>query len=521
MNLKNKYIYPLIFSIYPVIALTAYNINELDIRDTWRSLIFSTLAGMATWLLLQIFLRNWGKSAAITSMILGVIYAYGHIYIAIKKTYFFGDFLIGRHRFLLPTIFGLLTVGIIRTLKKHPAVNLNETLNWIAFFLLAWPTFQIISYETAVLFDEPISQTAEISLDGDTLSDQEKPDIYYIILDAYGRADILKNLYGYDNEPFLNELRELGFYVAECSQSNYPQTKVSLAASLNMDYEQDLWRGGNYQKKAFDTLITHSRVRQILEEEEGYITVAFLSGHRWSEITDASVYLSFDDVDISKLNQNTTFNTINNFEIQLIETTIFVALSDLELLSRQLNVRSTGYLRHRERVLFSLETLVEVPNIDGPKFVFAHIVAPHRPFVFSPTGEEIIGPDGEITVEEDYATGYINQVSFLNMRVIPVVKSIIEQSETPPVIIIQGDHGPSGTEPSERAAILNAYYLPNGGNETLYPSISPVNTFRAVLNYYFGYTLDILDDYHFRSTPKDSPSEYPLVPNTGSLCTDG
>jgi hypothetical protein len=44
----------------------------------------------------------------------------------------------------------------------------------------------------------------------------------------------------------------------------------------------------------------------------------------------------------------------------------------------------------------------------------------------------------------------------------------------------------------ERTSILNAYYLPNGGSQDLYPTISPVNSFRIVLNTYFGTNLELL-----------------------------
>jgi hypothetical protein len=47
------------------------------------------------------------------------------------------------------------------------------------------------------------------------------PDIYYVILDGYARADILDELYGYDNSRFLDYLERHGFFVAETSHSNY------------------------------------------------------------------------------------------------------------------------------------------------------------------------------------------------------------------------------------------------------------------------------------------------------------
>jgi hypothetical protein len=42
--------------------------------------------------------------------------------------------------------------------------------------------------------------------------------------------------------------------------------------------------------------------------------------------------------------------------------------------------------------------------------------------------------------------------------------------------------------------ILNALYLPNGGGEALYGSITPVNTFRLILQRYFQGDIDLLPD---------------------------
>jgi hypothetical protein len=78
---------------------------------------------------------------------------------------------------------------------------------------------------------------------------------------------------------------------------------------------------------------------------------------------------------------------------------------------------------------------------------------------------------------------------------------LLAESSQPPVIIVQGDHGPGSLlnwrSPSrtclwERTGILNAYYLPEGGKNLLYPAITPVNSFRVVLNAYFGANLQML-----------------------------
>ena len=54
----------------------------------------------------------------------------------------------------------------------------------------------------------------------------------------------------------------------------------------------------------------------------------------------------------------------------------------------------------------------------------------------------------------------------------------------------------------ERLSIFNAYYLPGGGNEKLYPEISPVNTFRIVFNHYFDTNFEILKDESYYSLIK-------------------
>src|SRR5690606_4975773 len=62
------------------------------------------------------------------------------------------------------------------------------------------------------------------------------PDIALIILDGYARQDVLESMYGYDNQPFLDHLRDSGFDVADASVANYSITHLSLAALLNMSY---------------------------------------------------------------------------------------------------------------------------------------------------------------------------------------------------------------------------------------------------------------------------------------------
>jgi hypothetical protein len=102
--------------------------------------------------------------------------------------------------------------------------------------------------------------------------------------------------------------------------------------------------------------------------------------------------------------------------------------------------------------------------------------------------------------------GYVSQLQYINYKLTEVIEAILSQSERPPIIILQGDHGSRSTAEGfgkinfrEAFPILNAYYLPNGGKKYLYEAISPVNTFRVIFNHYLGENFELLEDksYHF------------------------
>jgi hypothetical protein len=175
--------------------------------------------------------------------------------------------------------------------------------------------------------------------------------------------------------------------------------------------------------------------------------------------------------------------------------------------------------------LYALDELPKVPDLPGPKFVFAHILLPHKPFVFGPDGQflELASPyslneDTATSNEVRYEVGYRWQVEYLNKRVAPVLQHIIANSAVPPIIIVQGDHGPTEKHSSRQArlTILNAYFLPGGGEKALYPSITPVNTFRVIFDTYFGSQLGLLNDASYYYDLYNAT--YELIPNESADC---
>jgi hypothetical protein len=330
-----------------------------------------------------------------------------------------------------------------------------------------------------------------------TTNENDQPDIYYIILDGYARADVLLGYMDYDNSEFLNALRMRGFYVADCSQTNYGYTDFSLSSSLNYEYLDVL--GVDHTRAERVALLKHSAMRSFAEAN-GYKIVAFPTGWAATEWTDADYYVDYEH----------PATALTEFETLLLNTTPVRIFGDFQLLKQ--GDASSRDLR-RLRVFSLLENIKKLPNKDEKLFVFAHIIAPHFPYSFGPDGG-LSSFKGEGATLDDVKMAYVDQVKFVNHEVLAVVDTLIARSKIPPIIVVQGDHGPppdlSFTH-LEKMPILNAYYLPGISMEkVLYPSISPVNTFRIIQNSYFGQDLPLLEDRSYYA-PSENRTDFQLV----------
>lgn len=497
-------LHPLLFALYPILALLALNIEETHLTTGVRPIGISIFGCILSLLLFRMITKNWFRAGIITSLLLIWFYSYGHIYNYIEGISLF-SFTIGRHRFL--ALLWLSLGGILiwwAGTRLRALYTTTKLFNMIAIIVIMWPIAQLTlhginKYKVA---QEAANNLKQDFLDERTTSlNQLNPDIYYIILDGYARDDILAKHYGLDNTPFLEQLEEMGFYVARCSQSNYAQTQLSLASSLNFDYLEnidDRYAAGNKSRLGLSQLIRDNATRELLKSI-GYTVIAFDSGYEPTRLKDADLYLSSGFA-----------SDINDFEDLLLRTTlgrIFTEGIAFLNLPPDWEARDQA---HRERILFTLEHLNTLPEVEGPKFVFVHLIIPHWPHVF--------GPDGQPVHENpDSVSGYRDQVQFINTQITPIIDKLLAESEQTPIIIIQGDHGSIIESPKQRMSILNAYKFPDSMKDDLYPGLSPVNTFRMVFNYLLGSQEGLLEDNAFYSS-YDDPYEYQIIPNGRGDC---
>ena len=196
-----------------------------------RSLTLAILITFIGILFLSLVTKNRDKGNLLTSLVLLIFFSYGHIYVYLISV-FGKEF---RHLYL---ILGFLIVGGVLTWLILKARTISQTITRRLFYAgLVLIVLTLTPIITNAVKGEIARRETKGSVQVSTESiNVEKPDIYLIILDSYTRADVLEKYYHFDNSPFLNQLRDMGFYVAACSQSNYPTTRFSLSSLFMSDY---------------------------------------------------------------------------------------------------------------------------------------------------------------------------------------------------------------------------------------------------------------------------------------------
>ncbi len=485
--------HPFLFAILPILILFSQNQDEapLGIVLLWlavTTVLTTMLLGLAQWLV-----GNLLKATLLVSAFNLLFFTYGRAF----------DFLMTLkwpilsqttwHRIELLTSLSILVAvfSYLRTTRRD-LLPLSKFLSGVLCILAIFTSAKILGVVREASTLQFLKQQECEHAKYQPITPQEtdspdKPDIYYIILDAYARHDVLKNVYNHVNEPFLESLRSHGFYVADKSCSNYPFTFMSLPSSLNMQYfdEEFKPKGGIPDRWVFRKYCHRPLISRILQSK-GYRFIQTATNVGLTETSDYAdelkcYYPSWLQREFSQVLLRTT-------PLRLFEPNI-------------------AYMH-----LNTFAELAKVPEIPGPKFTFAHIICPHRPFVFGCDGTILDDQPQDLVVQnERYSaarSAYANQVAFINKLVIDTVDQIVAKSKSPPIIIVHGDHGTSlltnrgkyrkvknfDVLAQERLPILNAYLVPDKMREKLYPNISPVNTFRLLLSECFGEDFPLLPD---------------------------
>lgn len=316
-----------------------------------------------------------------------------------------------------------------------------------------------------------------------------KPDIYFLLFDAYTSSLALKEQYQYDNGDFDRFLKAKGFHLQRESFSNYKYTILSMPSILNMGYLDKLRdvKGGPVAEYYYLSDLIKDNDLMTWLHSIGYeivnCSIFDLRGHpspieesllplQTRLITDQTFYSRFYR-DIGWNFYQFTINPLSEKEIDLS-------------------------LNNDNRLI---DCLVKASSVRTahPRFIYGHFNIPHPPYYFDRNGNRKKVKAPYTPADEDRLPDYLDYLPYTNSKAEAMIDTILKNTGGNAVIILMGDHGLRyhdrlGYNPLPFLQNQNAVYFPGKDYRLFYDSISGVNQFRVVLNSLFRQNIPLLKD---------------------------
>lgn len=394
------------------------------------------------------------------------------------------------YKFLLPSLLAIILMVFFYLKKRTVGFRL---VNYVKSLFLLLLFLEIIVFIQKSFSGEKSKNDLLLRTEMKETTPLDKPDIFFIVFDEYASSRSLKGDLGFDNSLLDSSLVKNGFFLSAESKSNYNLTPFSLASTFGM----------NYLNIGNDTLISSKSLLQAVNSVKKNVLVPFLIRHGY-QIKNFGCF----DFDSFPCQQQPYFE---NYFSDVIDNQTFysrirkdiwwnIALKNFFTGKRRV---PNSFIDNRKiylkRNIINFQNLEKELNSEGtsPKFVYAHLMLPHEPFFIK--GDGTLRSENEILWNEvNPREGYLGQIEYANQLIKQLLFLINSPKAKNRVVIIEGDHGYrffAPNAPIEKCFMnLNAYFFSDKSFSALYKTISPVNTFRIILNKYFNQQLPLLKD---------------------------
>lgn len=450
-RIVNLPFYPWLAGIYPILHLYSENLGLVIDHEVVTVLILMLAATSIAYPAANLLLKDRHKTAVILGICSVFFSLSGHLYELAFATIPLDSW----------TEIVFIALGaIVYLLNKRGSaiycVRTTVTVNLMSVMLLIWPATAIGSYHLTE-YEVDFGSFAEgFAIASDHLATKRNdsktyPDIYYIIPDGYPSDRWSQESMNIDNSEFSEALRNRGFVIADDAQSNYAITLLSLASTLNMQYYNSNPTGLADLDYLRLSIAESEVARQLIQR--GYSYLVMMSGTLFpSSIADANRdFGPSGPIEIEIVSRDSVAKTLaNSAEDQkqlryneLIKRS-FVALyletTLLRIVAHQLNEAITDYEAAydwfaAERFLDTISEIEAISTMPEATFTVAHLLKPHRPDVFNESGDII--PN----VAYPGRAEYVPELKFINRRFLQMIDTILENSQSEPIIIFQADHG--------------------------------------------------------------------------------
>jgi sulfatase-like protein len=479
---RMKFLYPFLFAIIPILHVASRNPGYATGKDIATSLAFAVLGCAVVYAITAGVLRRAAPVTALLVFLL-VLAFYAVVPLAEAAVNAVGRF----GGLALLVILGGTAAALFWRQARRPGSleRLSSFLALSGLFLVVWLSGRIVRDQlrarSAIAHSALVRALAQPVEVKPGKRPAPPPDIYLIVLDEYANSNVLREQFKFDNRAFLDSLTRLGFTIPKRVHSNYAHTILSLPSLLNFSHLAGL--AAELGRSTTDPtlpgyLLQHNRAVTFLKRQ-GYRILFYPS--QWWPATEHSPQADAE------------FEAWHGMSLgrELTRSHFRRTLTQMTPLGQIF--REPPY--DTDHVRRTLEALQSVPAHPEPTFAFAHVMNPHYPYVFEADCRPV-PPHGA----KRKRVAYVNQLQCLNRLVLATVTTLLQRSASPPVILLQGDHGtstlnfswaPSAAAVSqaqarERFGAFGAYYLPNGGSHLVSDSVTIVNVLQRVLSYYLG-----------------------------------
>lgn len=464
-------IQPILFGIFFIILRYNDNADELVASDLLFVLSIAIPATIVLTVVSRLIIKDLIKSLLVSSFLITIFFVYMPLRHILLQSQI-GQSGIAQNVILFPIFVICSLVIIIFFVKsKKNYGKLLEISFVIIVSLILFNVIEITFYSNVYSYSPSDDLIQSFTVDKNGYRN-----VYHIILDEHASTSSLKRYLDYDNSDFDRSLEELGFFIPVKSYSNYKTTTISIPSLLNMNYIHADLPSNEKERDAIMKSLTNNNIVTKMFEKNGYQTISF--------------YNEFNLRTTNSSNQLCNNNAGNLLFLSFILDNTPIAI-----------VKGFGdpgnYKGYAENRLCIFETLSNTNELESyPKYVFAHIMLPHEPFIFDADGN--LNPYEKQKPADKVRAQYLDQLEFTDSKTLQLVKKLLAE-DPQPIIIIQSDHGrrvEDNTKEGFEQSFSNfaAFYIPEAKFEDFPQVFSLVNTYRIIFNYNFGTNYELLEN---------------------------
>jgi hypothetical protein len=481
-------IYPLLLAAYAVLYIYAQNLTEVLPVDLVAPLGRALIGAATVFAFTALIYRDWRRGALVAAAIVVGASVFGLVDTRLERLTGLDE-----TQLLLAWVALIAAVAVVAALLKGSLATVTMLCNAFALVLVSLSLLTIVPYESA-----RAARPSQSSADNDapiaTATRLPNRDIYFLIFDRYGSNWSIEHRFGITDNDLPDWLASHGFQVVPGARASYRTTDMSLASTLNMQMLDDLTATmgrTSSDRTPIRRKLQRTEVAKFLKANgyRYYHLGAWFEPTRTNPLADEVLTYGEDTELTQVLHKASALPAIENALSAGVQEDPF-------------RVKARNMTRFQFR---QLERLASVP---GRKFVFAHLLIPHPPYVLAADGRRMLEHEARTRPEAEL---YREQLGFVSAHVKQLVDALLAgPDESDPIIVIMGDEGPfmcRNTDCVEKPALpetlgirlglLAAFYLPGLPDGAFPPNMTAVNTFRTIFREYFGADLPPLPDRTF------------------------